>query len=238
MSPSTPATLTRLKRAPLHSVVLDSIRTAIFSGKFRPGDPLKEIVIARDLGVSQATVREALLQLENAGLVQRVPNIGSTVTRLSAGELAERIQLRVVMEGMAAVEAAKHMNPEDFQRLEAQIREMVERSRRDDYFGAAQADLEFHRQVWKASRNRTLYRILDQLTTPLFAFVSILRSTMVDQPHDLEKSHTPLIEAIRSGAECEIRQAFSRAIESGYSKYLSGPLHEQSCALGLMSPHE
>ena len=100
--------LSSLKRPPLRSAVLDSIRAAIFAGRFRPGDPLKEIVIARDLGVSQATVREALLQLEHVGLVQRVPNIGSTVTRLSVAELCERVQLRVVLEAIAAVERAQH----------------------------------------------------------------------------------------------------------------------------------
>ncbi len=230
-----PGTLAPLKRAPLRSAVLDSIRAAIFSGRFRPGDPLKEIVIARDLGVSQATVREALLQLEHVGLVQRVPNVGSTVTRLSVAELSERVRLRVVLEGMAAVEAAQNMKAEDFRQLEAHVNEMSEHSLQSDYFGVAQADLEFHRYIWKAARNRTLYRILDQLTAPLFAFVSILRSSALDQLRDVAAAHVPLIEAIRGGGEEEIKTAFRDAIESGYATYLSGPVHDQGCALGLMS---
>ena len=233
--PPNSGALTSLKRAPLRSAVLDSIRAAIFSGKFRPGDPLKEIVIARDLGVSQATVREALLQLEHAGLVQRVPNVGSTVTRLSAVELKERVTLRVFLEGIAASEAAQKMNAEDFQQLEAKVNGMIEQSLQDDYFGVAQTDLEFHRCIWKASENRTLYRILDQLTAPLFAFVSILRSTDLDQFRDLASAHFPLIEAMRSGSDERIKTAFRDAIEGGYAKYLSGPLHEEGCALGLLS---
>ena len=215
--------------------MLDSIRSAIFAGRFRPGDPLKEIVIARDLGVSQATVREALLQLEHVGLVQRVPNVGSTVTRLSVAELSERVRLRVLLEGIAAMEAAQKMKAADFQHLEEKIAEMVERSQRSDYFGVAQADLEFHRYIWNASGNRTLYGILDNLTAPLFAFVSILRSSALDQLHDASSAHLPLIEAMRSGAEEKIKGAFREAIENGYAQYMSGPLHDQSRALGYIS---
>src|SRR3954471_16653208 len=59
--------LTPVKSGSLRSLVVDSIREAILAGKLPPGTPLRAFLLARDLGVSQATVREALLQLEHKG---------------------------------------------------------------------------------------------------------------------------------------------------------------------------
>ena len=56
---------------------------AIIAGHFLPGDPLRELDLARDLRVGRATVREALMRLESTGLVVRVPNKETRVTRLS-----------------------------------------------------------------------------------------------------------------------------------------------------------
>ena len=63
----------------------------------RPGDPLRELHLARELGVSQATVREGLVQLERLGLVVRTPNIGTHVTKLSRQEIEERVELRKLL---------------------------------------------------------------------------------------------------------------------------------------------
>jgi hypothetical protein len=82
---------------------------------------------------------------------------------------------------------------------------------------------------------RTLFRILDQLTTPLFAFVSILRSSALDPLRDPTSAHAPLIAALRLADESEIKMAFKIAIEGGYDRFLSGPINHQAQTLGLMS---
>src|SRR3981081_3804063 len=73
--------------------VVMQLRQGIFEGRFPPGAPLRELTLARELSVSQATVREALQRLEHAGLVTRKPNIGATVTRLSPKDVKERVAL-------------------------------------------------------------------------------------------------------------------------------------------------
>ena len=59
--------------------VLNAIRDAIFAGELNPGDKIIETFWAKELGVSQAPVREALLQLEGMGLVKNKPYVGSYV---------------------------------------------------------------------------------------------------------------------------------------------------------------
>ena len=66
--------LTPIRAGSLRQQVQERVFEAILAGHFLPGDPLRELDLARDLRVSQATVREALLRLESTGLVVRVPN--------------------------------------------------------------------------------------------------------------------------------------------------------------------
>ena len=217
---------------PLRSGVIrhwaaDAIRDAIFAGRFRPGDSLRELHLAEQLRVSQASVREALLQLEHESLVVRTPHRGTSVTMLSDKEVAERVRLRSELECMAAVEASAPMTAGDFERLEALALRIGDAAARDRHREAAVADLEFHRFIWEKSGNGTLRGVLLQLSAPLFAFISILRSAdaghMVGDAH----GHEPLIEALRQGGKRKITEAVRTHIEGSYGHYL-GKAHGRS----------
>jgi DNA-binding GntR family transcriptional regulator len=73
--------------------------------------------LSRAEGVSQATIREALGQLERFGLVVRTPNIGTEVTRLSQEEVLERVELRMLLEERALTQAAPRMDGPAFDTL-------------------------------------------------------------------------------------------------------------------------
>ena len=90
----------RLKTKPLRTSVFEALRGAIIAGRLRPGDPIREVPLGRELGVSQNTVREALLQLEARGLVVRTPNKQTTVTNLSRADIWERVCLRIILEAV------------------------------------------------------------------------------------------------------------------------------------------
>ncbi|MGH9783584.1 MAG: GntR family transcriptional regulator [Terriglobia bacterium] len=211
--------LVAVKNGPVRPRVVDAIREAIFSGKFGPGETLRELHLARNLNVSQATVREALLQLEHTGLVVRTPNIGTTVTRLSGEEVRERLAMRVLLEGLAATEAAPKMTAEDFFELGRLAEWIAQAVSGNDYFELVQADLGFHRYIWKKSGNKTLYRTLDQLTAPLFAYVSVLRSSAHEQLLVVIQSHEPLVFALRGRDRQQIRLAVRKHIETAYTLF-------------------
>ncbi len=162
--------LAPLRDASLSAQSFEVLKSAIFTGKLKPGEALRELGLARALKVSQVTIREALFQLEQMGLVVRVPNKGTRVKTLSPEEFAHRFALRVRLEEMAMLEAAKRMSDEDFKALE-QLAEQAERdARRNDYHASAQSDLLFHQYIWAKSGNPILCRTLEQLTAPLFVF--------------------------------------------------------------------
>lgn len=206
-------TLARTKRLSLSTQVFASLRTAIFSGRFRAGDPLPEMHLARELEVSQSTVREALVQLEHLGLVTRVPNKGTFVTTLTDGEVRERVAIRRNLEEMAFLSAALRMEPAQIEQLRAKRERLSAAILINDYFGAAEADLEFHRFVWECSGNETLVQVLVQLTAPLFALVSIERSRNRDNLQAIERSHEDIIRALQSRDSSLIRAVLQQHLD-------------------------
>lgn len=201
--------------------IILAVRKSIYSGELKPGDPLLEMHLARQHGVSQTTVREALAKLEHAGLVRRMRNQGTFVTELSIEELSEHLKLRVALEGMAAVEAASRMSSGDFDELRTRLDRISKAVARNKYFEAAQADLEFHRYIWERSGNKTLGRILEQLAAPLFAYVSIRRSSRREDLGRVVRAHEPIVEALGSGAPEVVRNAVRLHIESSYRQFLN-----------------
>lgn len=88
--------------APVRSKVVETLRGAITSGRFVPGQRLVEKDLCDLLGVSRPSVREALRELESEGLINTVPNRGPLVTRLSARDAASIYEARGMLEALAA----------------------------------------------------------------------------------------------------------------------------------------
>ena len=150
--------------------VFGILKEAVFDGKFQQGELIAEIKIAKWLNVSQATVREALVLLEQNGLVVRQKNRKTQVNRLTTEEVRDRVSMRIALEALAAVNASEVMNGEELEKL-CGIAEQMPPSVDGGRLTATQADLEFHRYLWEKTGSPILARTLEQLTTPLFAFV-------------------------------------------------------------------
>jgi len=214
-------TLKPLKSRVLSDDVFNSLRDEIFSGRLKPGDPLREMHLAKELSVSQATVRDALVKLERFGLVARIPNKETVVTRHSKREISERVAIRTTLEEMAFVEAAGHLTADDYAALKQKLRQISDSFKRKEYFNAAQFDLDFHRYIWQRSGNQMLCEMLDHLTTPLFAFISTLRSIGVEDLKDIVAPHEDLLSALKTKKASAIRRAVREHVAGSYSGFLS-----------------
>jgi DNA-binding GntR family transcriptional regulator len=88
--------------APVRRQVAKVLRGAITSGRFAPGQHLVEKGLCELLGVSRPSVREALRELEGEGLIEIIPNKGTSVKRLTAADAASVYQVRAALEALAA----------------------------------------------------------------------------------------------------------------------------------------
>ena len=200
-----------LKSGLLAGRVAETIRRAIFSSHFQPGAQLLEAHLARELQVSQTTVREALVQLDQIGLVVRVPNKGSFVTNLSESEIRDRLSIRWLLEGLAWMEASRRMTDDDFVELERMLEsELAGAVQADDFPLAADVELEFHAIIWRRSGNPTLAETLSHLTPPLFVHATRQRRDMGVSNADSCERHRAVLDVLRTQDPATIQAGLSQ----------------------------
>ena len=97
----------------------ETLEELIAVGELSPGDALDETVLATRFGVSRTPIREALIQLTSAGLVEMRPRRGALVAQLGPHRLVEMFEVMAELEAMCARLAARRMTPQEQQALVA-----------------------------------------------------------------------------------------------------------------------
>ena len=217
-----PPELQPVRAGSLSTQAFGVIRDAIFSGQIKPGEALRELYLARSLQVSQATIREALAQLESAGLVVRHANRRTSVTSFTREEVADRLQLRILLEEHAAAEAAARAGRAELAVLAGHAEEIAAAIEAGDHYEHVQADIRFHRVIWTLTGSPILSQTLDQLTTPLFAFLAVLHHA-TERPLQATRSHERIVKALRAKVESRIRTEIRAHIEGSYAEFLTSP---------------
>jgi DNA-binding GntR family transcriptional regulator len=133
----------------------DLIRAAIIDGSLVPGQRLREVDLARELGLSRTPVREALALLHADGLVELTANRGARVATYDRADLADCYGVRAVLEGYAAHQAATRATPEQVAALEHSCdRFDALRADGEDILPLVAENLRFHGIVHDASGSR------------------------------------------------------------------------------------
>lgn len=220
------AKVSPIKTSSLMAQTFEAIRDAIFTGQFLPGEHLRELHLSRDLQVSQVVVREALVKLEHLGLVVRSSNRHTTVAKMSSKEIAERLRIREPLEKMAFIEAAPLINAVDVAELKRVSQEISRSIEKQDFFESAQSDLYFHRYIWEKADNEILYNTLNNVTTPLFAFLVILRRAGFESLKQSYQPHDKLIFALEKNNPGEIEEAVHQHIENSYAQFLDSGISD------------
>lgn len=145
-----------LNREVLSSQVKDRILQWIFEGELPPGSRIVETRVAKQLGVSQAPVREALRDLASVGIVEVAPYRGASVREPSRSELIEAMAVRGELEAIGARWAAERITDSTLEKLRRQIEAMQEAARDGDTHQHALANTLFHQTIMESSGNRSL----------------------------------------------------------------------------------
>lgn len=147
--------------------VRDHLRGEILSNRLAPGTHLQEEVIAAQLGISRAPVREALRLLAAEDLVTIAPRRGAVVRSLSPEEFLAAYQVREALEVLAIRLAIPRLTPADHGALRDLHQEMVLLAARGDVDGFFEANAAFHALVIDLAGNDRLREIYRQLMNQL-----------------------------------------------------------------------
>ncbi len=177
--------------------VRDLLLGRILAGELTPGARIVETRIARELGISQGPVREALRDLTTLGLVQLEPYRGARVRRPATGEIQEAMRVRAELEAMAAAEACPRVTAEHVAELRGMIAGMVELAADGDMEAYVRRNTEFHRTVVRLSGNRTLERLWEMLVPFAGTYMTAAASGL--KARRVHRSHARVAEALASG---------------------------------------
>ena len=159
------------RRPPIAERIAETIRGLIVSGDLKPGDRIVESRMARQIGVGQPTVREALVALEHQGLVVRKANQGCIVTVLTRAEISQVLRVREELERLAVDLAIEAAPDAEIRKLIAVAEKMREAAEVRDIRRYHDFDVLFHQTLWRLSGNSVLPRLLSQTLMPLLAFL-------------------------------------------------------------------
>ncbi len=155
---------------PLRDVVFNTLRDAILRGELQPGERLMEIHLAKELGVSRTPIREAIRMLEQEGLAITFPRRGAQVAKMSEKDLDDVLEIREVLDSLAAYKACEKMTEKEYDELEKALYEFEDAIKSGDLNRIVESDEEFHGVIYRAAKNPRLLTILRNLKEQMHRF--------------------------------------------------------------------
>jgi len=198
--------------------VYDSLRAAILSRIFVPGERLIADELSAQLGVSLTPIRHALQQLAVEGLVEIYPRSGTYVANVFAEDLAETFEIRIALEMLAAQRAVEKVREEDLERMKFILRRLALPV--EDIVAHESANLEFHLLLFQVADSRRLREMYESLN----AHIQIARIHAQEDPArerlrvrfiQEQKEHQAIFDALAarslSRLQDDLRRHISRA---------------------------
>lgn len=212
---SPPASLSPIQASSLADEAYRQIKALILGGQLPPGAPLKDSVLADEMGISRSPVREALRLLEHSGLVEKSANRSYRISVLAADEVPELARLRCADEVMAVRTIVQGRIPVDA--LDGHL-EAIRQAEGDPEAGA-DADAAFHAAVVRLAG-------LPRLTTRYAGLTDQIRLVLLTGDVSswgsggvLVETHTALAvalrDAVRTGDARDVVRAWEAHIFAG-----------------------
>ncbi|MDR1490963.1 MAG: GntR family transcriptional regulator [Desulfovibrio sp.] len=206
------------KKLTLKAKAVSQLRNAILSGALSPGTRLVEQELSKMMGISRLPVREAIGNLEQAGLVTVLPYKGAFVSSFGKREIHELFAVRRLLETHAMELAMRKDNPGLLEELDPIVESMGCADMNPDYF-IEKLDYQFHSAMCRRAQNKVLYDTWEQLTAKtqtLFALIGDYATCA-----DLMRSHRRLCRLIKEG-DCNAAAAgLSRHMKIGQQHVLN-----------------
>lgn len=206
--------------ARLGDEVYGRIFSQIMSLDIPPGARISVDALARELGVSQTPIREALGRLEGEGLVTKTHLIGyRAAPQLGVQQFNDLYDLRLLLEPYAAANAAVRMRAEDVAQLQALAAQMDgagEQGRLDEYARFARFDMEFHDQIAVSSGNGLVAEALSRLHTHVHLFRLVFHEQAIATAI---REHAEVLETIGRHDADAAADAMRRHIENSRARF-------------------
>jgi DNA-binding GntR family transcriptional regulator len=187
-------------------LVCRAILQGVLTGSLRPGMRLVEASLASRLGVSQATVNQALQDLHAQGLVNKVSNRATTVVRFGLAEIKALFSVRLVLECLAAEAASRNLTLAATDTLRSWIDQMRTASKTTNLGAFYLADYGFHQELYRLSQNPFLIQACQAIATAPFAYILCdeVKALSADYTQ-MAEDHEDVVQALMQGPKQSVR---------------------------------
>lgn len=212
---------TLLRPAALTSKVYNAILDRITGMEIAPGARINVDTLARELGVSQTPVREALSRLEAEGLVLKTHLIGHRAgPQLTRAQIEQLFELRLLIEPAGAAMAARRLTPQSTELLGRLHAEMGGPSSKSvpTYSEFARKDAEFHAMIAEASGNAFLADTLAKLHTHVHIFRLVFHTRVTSEAIG---EHAELLAALLKGDAAKSKKLMRAHILASRNRVLT-----------------
>jgi DNA-binding GntR family transcriptional regulator len=204
--------------------VYESLRNAIWEGRFARGERIREEDIAKSLGVSRTPVREALQRLQQRGLLVVRAGRGFAVAQLSNKQIFDLYAMREILEGSAARFAAQHATESEIAILYQLQKQLSNEGH--DLLALVTLNRRFHQHIYEAAHNQYLLEMLEVLNDSM-ALLQNLTVLMPSRHGQSDIEHLRIVRAIEKGDQDSAEKAARHHIQQA-----------RKCRLEFFAAHE
>jgi DNA-binding GntR family transcriptional regulator len=177
---------------------MSHIFNGMIDGTYRPGDQLNESILAGELEISRAPIREALRELVGSGLVEYRPRVGHFIAIMSKQEVIDTYIARGILEGAAAAQSMDQLTKEDIVALEIMPSKMEELSRKGMLKPLIELGNKFHELLFEKYKNTQIVTFTKQLSLKsdllFYEYIGTLYT-----PGEIKERHMAIVDCIKLG---------------------------------------
>jgi len=205
-----------IEKRPLYrDEIRNAIKKSIMLGELKPGDRIIETRWARELGVSQSPVREAIRELEMIGLVENIPYQGCFVRKVTKKDMKDSYKVRLYLEMLGIQDAVTNVDEQQIEEIHSILKEMETAAEENNFDLYIKKDVLFHKKIVAISKNDILIRSWDQCNIQDLTYIGTwISHRTLDQ---LSVRHEGLYEAIAARdaerAATELTKHFEQLID-------------------------
>lgn len=187
------------------------IKEKILNGTYKPSQKLVEAQLSEDVGVSRNTIKKALLMLQRENLVELESNKGAKIKSYSMDEIINYLEIREVLEGLVARNAANKITDADLQTLGQLVQQMKQYIEENEFEKYSQSNHQFHEIIYSASQNKPAVEMIHIIKNQLsrIQFRTIL---VPGRNQESLKEHIRIYEALQMRNAKEASEAIEHHI--------------------------
>jgi DNA-binding GntR family transcriptional regulator len=214
--------LTPIDRSSLADEVAAKLRTEILTGNIRPGERMLEQEISAMMKTSRGPVRDALVQLEQEGLVVREPNRSATVVSMTSEDVEEVHSLRLSLELLALRYVIERAGEKDLEQLEEAI-EPLRACLRDDFSlqKAVDLDLLFHEVFVKTSRHSRVLSMWQNIKPQIWFLIYTRNAYDIKSFAMAVDTHVEILELIRERDHDQAKIIVKNHLDDAYASLIA-----------------